>query len=735
MIKIAERRKEYSIFRSWELLAALFFGVLTALLFHFGFFTWLENTSIDLRFRARGSIPVSDRIVMVEVTNTCLKNLGAWPWPRSNHAKLIEVLKKAGAKVIGFDMIFSERTPDDISLADAIASAGNVVLSVAPGKITLDPDSCEMITDLQILPELKKAALGVGLISIEPGDINRDGVFRYFYPCKSIDDSELIPLGLQLAATYLGKSIDQKELPLFTRRESFTDAAVSSLVLNYHGPSGIFRTVSYEEALNASFTHGFKLEDFKDKIVLIGPRFSGSWEDFRISPYGQIAGMEIHANILENFLNRNFLHRFSVTCTEFIILISSLVLCFFMFRYNGALANLLIALINFAGIPILAQLFFNFGIVVDVVPILLMVPIQWALVRLLQQFFELVERNRLLAKKVRELSIVNEVSQAVNFMGDLKKTLDTILSRAVMALGAERGSILLLDERYENLVEESLIVGSDSQAQINEDLKASFKIGEGIAGEVFTTSKPKLIQDVKKESVYIRGVSSGLRSLVCVPMQVRESPIGIMNISNKLEGEFDDEDLQLALTMANQAAVVIEKARLFNLATIDGLTGLIVHRHFQAKMEEEFRRARRYGKSLSFIMTDIDHFKKFNDTYGHQTGDLVLREVAKSVRSSIRDTDIAARYGGEEFAIILPETDVDGACLFAERLRQKVEQSVFESSQGGLKVTISLGVSSIPLNTAESAVEMIKFADEALYCAKHNGRNCFKLSDEESSKA
>jgi diguanylate cyclase (GGDEF)-like protein len=175
--------------------------------------------------------------------------------------------------------------------------------------------------------------------------------------------------------------------------------------------------------------------------------------------------------------------------------------------------------------------------------------------------------------------------------------------------------------------------------------------------------------------------------------------------------------------MANQAAVVIEKARLFNLATIDGLTGLIVHRHFQAKMEEEFRRAKRYQKDLSYLMTDIDHFKKFNDTWGHQIGDMVLREVAKIVRSCVRDTDVAARYGGEEFAVILPETDLDGAILFAERLREKVEAASFEGPEQDLKVTISIGVSSLPSHKAENALEMIKLADDALYVAKENGRN------------
>ncbi|MBF0545808.1 MAG: diguanylate cyclase [Candidatus Riflebacteria bacterium] len=725
------RQKEHPFFKSWEFYEAIVLGFLIAFLFHFGFFSWLENVTLDLRFRFRGPLPVSNQLVLVEISNTCLNNIGAWPWPRSYHSKLVEILKKAGAKIIGFDMIFSEKTPNDTLFASSIASAGNVILSVAPGKIVLDPESCEMVTDLQILPELKNVATGVGLISIEPGDNNRDGVFRYFYPSKTINGTEILPLGLQISSNFIGDKIDFRKLPLFTRKESFDGDFLSSLILNYYGPTGIFKSVSYEEVLNASFSHGFSLNDFQGKAVIVGPKFSGSWEDFRISPFGQVAGMEIHANIMENFLGKSFLMRFPVWASKLIILLSAILLSWFLFSWTGAFANILTGLITFLIIPGIAITLFYWGIVADIVPIIFMFPIQWASIRLMQQFVELVDRNRQLAKKVRELSIVNEVSQAVNFMGDLKKTLDKILSRAVMALGAERGSILLLDERYENLVEEAVIVGIDSPAAFNPDLKASFRIGEGIAGEVFLSGKPKMIKDIKKEKGFLPSEKTEVRvkSLICVPLQVRESPIGVMNIANKFEGDFDEEDLQLTLTMANQAAVVIEKARLFNLATIDGLTGLIVHRHFQAKIEEEFRRARRYGKPLSFIMTDIDHFKKFNDTYGHQTGDLVLREVARAVSTSIRDTDIAARYGGEEFAIILPETDEDGACLFAERLRQKVEDSVFSCSQGELTVTISLGVSAIPLNIADSALEMIKCADEALYEAKRSGRNKFMLSE------
>ena len=137
----------------------------------------------------------------------------------------------------------------------------------------------------------------------------------------------------------------------------------------------------------------------------------------------------------------------------------------------------------------LSVILFNFDLVVEMIPIVLMVPIQWVFTRLIQQFITLRLRNFELARKIRELAIVNEVSQAVSFMGNLPKTLDAILSRSVQVLGAERGSLLLLDEKYDQLITKSAIYGVAEDAEISEELKEAFKEGKGVAGEVFSSTK------------------------------------------------------------------------------------------------------------------------------------------------------------------------------------------------------------------------------------------------------
>jgi two-component system, cell cycle response regulator len=167
----------------------------------------------------------------------------------------------------------------------------------------------------------------------------------------------------------------------------------------------------------------------------------------------------------------------------------------------------------------------------------------------------------------------------------------------------------------------------------------------------------------------------------------------------------------------------------------DGLTGLKNRRLFDERLDEEFRRAQRYSDPVSLIMIDLDHFKQVNDRFGHQMGDLVLREAASCIRASIRDPDICARYGGEEFTVILPKTHLSGALAVAERIWRELGNKVYhqEITEGGrakpvdVRVTASIGLAFYPSKDITSAALLVKFADEALYQAKHSGRNTICL--------
>lgn len=729
--------KPPSLLPLWEIFLGFVFALTFALLFYFGKFNYLENATIDLRFRQRGHLPQNHDIVLVSITDECIVEMGGWPWARKTHADLLSILKSAGAKTVAYDIIFSEPSlhgsEDDKAFAEAIKKYGRVVLPIIfQENQTLDNETGDIINKFvpeRPIPEFTNAGVSEGYIDIEYKTLNPDGIIRKLLLSRKFESEDYYIFGVAAAADYLGSrpehvtnglKIGNRTLPFFNCYEPIAGKRMRSYLINYAGDTNHFTEISYSEVLKKKFPQGY----FSNRLVIIGTRAKGASEDIKFCPYGALSGVQIHANVLHNILTQRFLHRTSIETTIILMFLFALSAGYILWKNSGFSTNLYVI-----GTAVLwggfGFIIFNFDIITDITPICLMLLLQWAITRLLQQFITLRKKNYQLACKIRELTIINEISQAVNYMGDLEKTLNAILSRCVQVLDAKQGSLFLLDEKYEELVESATVFGIEGKVNIDEELKKQFKLGRGIAGEVFSSGQARLIQNIKKDKnfAFRDAERDQMQTMICVPLLVKDSAIGVMNIVNRLEGRFGQEDLQTAITMANQAAVVVEKAKLFNLATVDGLTGLVVHRHFQTKMEEEFRRAKRYDNPLSFMMTDIDHFKKFNDTWGHQTGDMVLREVARIVRDNARDTDIAARYGGEEFAVILPETDPDGAMFLAERLRQRIEDAAFEGPKGPLKVTISVGVCSLPYIQFETVPEMIKLADEALYACKRNGRN------------
>lgn len=158
------------------------------------------------------------------------------------------------------------------------------------------------------------------------------------------------------------------------------------------------------------------------------------------------------------------------------------------------------------------------------------------------------------------------------------------------------------------------------------------------------------------------------------------------------------------------------------LSIYDGLTEAYNRRYFTVRFFEEFDRAKRFSLNMSFLMIDVDHFKKINDTYGHLVGDAVLKEIAEIIRQNIREIDSLARFGGEEFSVILPETDKMAAVVVGERIRSKIAQQIIKAFDETLSVTISIGVGNYPQNTLYPDV-LMEMADKALYQAKFSGRN------------
>jgi len=218
----------------------------------------------------------------------------------------------------------------------------------------------------------------------------------------------------------------------------------------------------------------------------------------------------------------------------------------------------------------------------------------------------------------------------------------------------------------------------------------------------------------------------GLAALKVIPLKAADAVLGTLVVGSRRREALGAEAVRQLEVIAMQAADALLRARLFEqterLATTDGLTGLTNHRTFQARLDEKLAEAQRYGRKLSLLLCDIDHFKTVNDTYGHPVGDQVLRGVAALLAKEARTTDLVARYGGEEFAIVMPETDAAGAHVIAERIRERVAERVFDAELGPLRVTLSLGLATFPDDTRRKAA-LVAQADGCLYAAKRGGRN------------
>ncbi|MCA1850281.1 MAG: sensor domain-containing diguanylate cyclase, partial [Acidobacteria bacterium] len=224
-----------------------------------------------------------------------------------------------------------------------------------------------------------------------------------------------------------------------------------------------------------------------------------------------------------------------------------------------------------------------------------------------------------------------------------------------------------------------------------------------------------------------------IHPLAAVPLIYQKRFMGALLVrSDDPTRVWQENEILLLRTVADQVTVAVNHARLFSQmqqqALTDGLTGCFNRRSFEMQLERDLHMATRMRLPLSLILLDLDNFKKVNDTFGHDAGDVALRLLAEGLRDELRGVDTAARYGGEEFAVILPQAGIDGALIVAERLRRRIEQM---EVPGVGHVTASLGIATFPQH-ASSRDTLVVAADRALYDAKNSGRNCICVPPDDS---
>jgi len=315
---------------------------------------------------------------------------------------------------------------------------------------------------------------------------------------------------------------------------------------------------------------------------------------------------------------------------------------------------------------------------------------------------------------VREVA-VNRIATAIRSSLELPSVLQTTVNEVGRALGALHSALSVEGEHGQASLTTSYFreagAGEAQQTELLSDLEA---VGARLRGRSKT-----FVQDGSS----VAG-ESDQRPVAAVPVIYRERMMGVLMVtSDDTRHVWQDNELLLMRTVADQVAVAVNHARLFlqvqHQALTDGLTGCFNRRFFEIQLERDLHLATRLRQPVSLIMLDIDYFKRVNDTYGHDAGDVALRMIAQAIREELRGVDTAARYGGEEFAVILPQAGPEGAMAVAERLRARIEST---SVSGVGCVTASLGVATFPLH-ASSRDLLVTTADRALYQAKRTGRN------------
>ena len=331
-------------------------------------------------------------------------------------------------------------------------------------------------------------------------------------------------------------------------------------------------------------------------------------------------------------------------------------------------------------------------------------------------------------KKIMKLRNLLEVSKIINSTLDEDKLLQTILYSFQGQFLISASSIFLVDDFDSNDFIHKVSIGFFD----DDENDLSFSKEETII-KYFENGQPFLKFETLKNDQALKITYNKIKHLtpeLIFPLKGKKAIYGLLFIGQKLDGKnFESEDISNIKVFSELASISIENVKLFEMAIKDRMTKLYNHQYFQNILYEEIEKAKKLKCELSLIMFDIDHFKMFNDAYGHQQGDIVLKNVSNIIKSSIRHKDFAARYGGEEFVVILPNSGYKEAIKVAEELRSAIHDTAFPGQTEPLYVTISLGICKFDPGIIQSKTEFIELTDQALYMSKEKGRNQWNISE------
>ena len=327
-------------------------------------------------------------------------------------------------------------------------------------------------------------------------------------------------------------------------------------------------------------------------------------------------------------------------------------------------------------------------------------------------------------RKVKQLAMLNEVGRIISSTMDMNRLFDLIYGQVTRVVPSDTYYFGLVDlER--RIIELKFIVDEGERFP-----PQTIRLDEGLSGIVVERRAPLLLRNLPEDidrlpvRQQIVGTPRQPVSWLGVPVMTSEHLVGVLAIASYAANAFDEEDLEILQTVMTQAAIAIDNAnhhaQVFEQAQLDSLTQVLNHGSFLAQLRQEVERP----QWLAVIMLDIDHFKGYNDTYGHIAGDAILRGTVQAIRANIERTDLVGRWGGEEFAIALLETNVRNARVVAERIRTTLAGLTLVDDQNRIVPvpTVSQGIATMP-DDARDAIALIDLADRRLYQAKERGRD------------
>jgi len=310
-----------------------------------------------------------------------------------------------------------------------------------------------------------------------------------------------------------------------------------------------------------------------------------------------------------------------------------------------------------------------------------------------------VELNRQLKRSMAEMQAIAEISEVIHSTLDFDSVGPVIIDILQKVIDIPAACIFVIDKAKQQTL---------------------FSASKGLRGEeAFSYTGPGVIPEAELADD---------EHFACVELLDHNEMLVVFCGDSRHVDAFDDDDRMVLAAVSSELVVAVENSRLYKLtkrlSVTDELTDLYNYRFLQQRLDEEIGRARRYGKTLSFLMLDVDSFKAINDTYGHHVGDVILSELGHVLKANVREVDVVARYGGEEFSVLLPETDSAGAFIVAEKIRESVALHPFLDLDGErtVRVTVSIGLANFPAH-ADDKESLLKAADDAVYQAKTLGKD------------